>query len=233
MAEEIDSELIAEVVRLSERGERAELPRHRHDLTREQVASAQRARIIVATAEVVSEVGYPGASVRAIIERAGVSSKTFYALYGDKESAFLAAYKLLDGVVLEAVRTPLRLGDGADPRAMARAGVSAFLETLARWPLFTRMHAVEARGAGARALAHRNRVFAELARALSEAIRAAAAVDERITVPSEPVLMAVVGGIGELVLQRIVVDGVATLPELAPTVVDLIERVCYSRVPEE
>jgi AcrR family transcriptional regulator len=227
---ETDVELIAEVIRLLERPERAALPRHRHDLSRGQVETAQRARIIVATAEVVTEVGYEAASVRAVIEQAGVSSKTFYALYGDKESAFFAAYTLLDGVVVAAARSPLSL---SDPRATTRAGVRAFLQTLAQWPLFTRMHAVEARAAGSRVLERRTLVFREFVRSLSTAFRDAGDVDDRIDAPSDEVLMAVVGGIGELVLQRIVADGVVALPELEPTIVELIERVGYSEIPPD
>jgi AcrR family transcriptional regulator len=227
---ETDVELIAEVLRLVEGPERASLPRHRHDLSRDQVETAQRARIIVATAEVVTEVGYEAASVRAVIERAGVSSKTFYALYGDKESAFFAAYTLLDGLVVAAARTPL---DVSDPRAATRAGVRSFLRTLAAWPLFTRMHAVEARAAGPRVLERRTLVFREFVRSLATAFRASAEIDERIAEPSDAVLMAVVGGIGELVLQQIVERGVAALPELEPTIVELIERVGYSVLPED
>lgn len=225
---EIDHALIAEVVRVSAEAEPETLPRHRHDLTREQVLNAQRARIIVATAEVVTEVGYDAASVKAIIERARVSSKTFYALHGDKESAFFAAYTLLDGVVVQTARTPVRLDD---PRGTLRAGVAALLETLARWPLFTRMHAVQARAAGERAFERRTVIYREFVRALSTAIAEASDVDDRITVPSDAVLMGVVGGIGELVLQHIVEHGVETLPELEPAVVELIERVCYSQRP--
>jgi hypothetical protein len=90
------------------------------------------------------------------------------------------------------------------------------------------MHAVEARSAGPRALAHRTAVYREFVRALSTAIRAAQAVDERIDVPGDAVLMAAVGGIGELVLQHVVEDGAETLPELAPAIVELLERLCYS-----
>jgi AcrR family transcriptional regulator len=71
-----------------------------------------------ATAEVVTEAGYAAASSKAIIERAGVSSKTFYALFGDEESAFLAAFTLLDGVVVGYARNP---PDIEDPAAGHRA----------------------------------------------------------------------------------------------------------------
>ncbi|MGK2939066.1 MAG: hypothetical protein ACSLFR_14860 [Solirubrobacteraceae bacterium] len=59
---EIDGPLIEEVFRLTATEERTPLPRHRHNLTRSQVETAQRARIIVATAEVVNELGYAAAS---------------------------------------------------------------------------------------------------------------------------------------------------------------------------
>jgi AcrR family transcriptional regulator len=222
----VDAELIGEVLALSAGASRAPLPRHRHGLTREQVLTAQRARILVATAQVVTEVGYAAASTRAIIGRAGVSSKSFYALYADKEAAFFAAFTLLDGLVLHAVRRPL---ETADPRRTLRQGVEAFLRTLAGWPLITRMHAVEARAAGPRVLAHRTAIYAELVGALRQAVAAAAQTDPAISVPSDAVLMAVVGGIGELVLQHVVAHDAAALPELAPDVVDLIERVCGAR----
>src|SRR5258705_416950 len=53
------------------------LPRHRHGLTREAVRTSQSARVLAATADVVAERGYAGASAAAIAKRAGVSSKTF------------------------------------------------------------------------------------------------------------------------------------------------------------
>jgi AcrR family transcriptional regulator len=225
----IDTDLLAEVLRVGEGAHRGSLPRHRHQLDREEVLTTQKARIIVATAEIVTTAGYDAASVRAITERAGVSSKTFYAIFDDKESAFLAGYSLLDGAIVQIARTGLAHGD--EPRAAVRAGFGVFLETLAQWPLFTRMHTVEGRAAGARALERRTAVFRELVAALRSALQSARDVDERVTVPDDAILMAVVGGINELVLQHIVAEEIATLPELLPTVVELFERVCFSDVP--
>ena len=220
---EVDVALIEEVMRVLE-SEHDALPRHRHNLPREQVRNAQRARIIVATAEVVTEGGYASASTKAIISRAGVSSKTFYALYGGKDDAFFDAFTLLDGVVTNAVRTRPNSADSAnDPWP----GVRAFLATLAQWPLFTRMHAIEARAAGPRVLAHRNAVYGELADGLGAAIGAAQRADPRISRPSEDVLVAVIGGIGELVMRQIVERGVDSVPELEPSIVELIERASY------
>jgi AcrR family transcriptional regulator len=224
---QVDQRLLDEVLHVSRQTVRPTLPRHRHDLSREQIERAQRARIIVATAEVVTEVGYHDASAKAIIQRAGVSSKTFYALYEDKEAAFMAGYTLLDGVFVQLARSAFT-GNGAEPRDAVRHGFRAFLEGLAAWPLFARMHAVEGRAAGPRALSHRTVVYSELVAALHDAVARARERDKRISVPGEPLLMGVVGGIGELVLQHIVEQGATTLPDLLPTVVELFERSCFA-----
>lgn len=126
-----ESELLAEVLRVIEGDERTRLPRHRHRLSREEVETAQRARVIVATAEVVTGAGYAAATTRAIIERAGVSSRTFYQPYGDLESAFLDAYTLLDGVVIAAARAPIRVGDPATSTMRAGAVGTAHWRTCA------------------------------------------------------------------------------------------------------
>lgn len=48
-------------------------------------------RLISAMTELVSEIGYRRASVAKVIERAGVSRKTFYEYFDDRASCFAAA----------------------------------------------------------------------------------------------------------------------------------------------
>src|SRR5437870_1892114 len=105
----------------------AALPRHRHGLSREVVRASQELRIVVATAEVVAAKGYAATTVASIVERAGVSSKTFYELYADLEEAFLTTYAVIHEVIERIVDASLAHDD---PRAMLRAGTRAFLETL-------------------------------------------------------------------------------------------------------
>lgn len=219
----IDLPLLTEVGRLSQIpwAERDSLPRHRHRLSREEVEAAQRARVLVATAEVVADAGYARATTKEIVARAGVSSKTFYALYKSKEDAFMATYTLLDGVVIENARGALTSGDLNDA---VHIGFGGFLATLAAAPLFTFVHTVEARAAGPRVLQRRTEVFGELVAILREALTAASKTNSQVAVPSDAVLMGLVGGIGELILQHVVAHDVASLPDLLPAVVDLFER---------
>src|SRR3546814_19017166 len=73
----------------------APLPRGRHKLSRDQVEESQRLRLILALAEALAEHGYAGTPVAAVLDRAGVSRQTFYALYENKLHCFLDALDLV------------------------------------------------------------------------------------------------------------------------------------------
>jgi AcrR family transcriptional regulator len=225
----IDGPLIAEVFRLGLRREEPSLPRHRHDLTREQVETTQKARIILATAEVVVARSYAKASTREIIQTAGVSSKTFYAHFKGKEEAFLAGYTLLDGVMLQLAQAPLSI---EQPRTDLRTHVLASLERLAAWPLFARMRFVEGRAAGPEA----DRRAGEMARstvlAFSRAAAEARTRDPRIGHPSDQAIALLSGGIRDLSARWVIEHDPTTLPELAPVIVEAIERFFYQDPPE-
>ncbi len=64
----------------------------RDGLEREQITEIQRARLLVAMTEVVCERGAAHVTVAHVVERAGVSRRTFYELFGDREDCFLAAF---------------------------------------------------------------------------------------------------------------------------------------------
>src|SRR5438105_1831196 len=100
------------------------LPSGRHGLTREAVVASQRSRLIDAMAQVVAERGYPATTVADVVERAGVSRRTFYEQFADKEACFLAAYDVgltaVLGRIKEAVegvpeRLPPPLSGGHPP----------------------------------------------------------------------------------------------------------------------
>jgi AcrR family transcriptional regulator len=217
----IDTALISEVYRLGFAGEASALPRHRHDLPREQVEITQKARIILATAEVVTEHSYAKASTRQIIERAGVSSKTFYAHFPGKEEAFLAGYTLLDGVMLQLSQAPISI---THPRSDLRTHVYASLERLAAWPLIARMRFIEGRAAGPRADQRRIEMAKSTVQVMSRAIEAAREHDDRIGHPSDAAIAILTGGIADLATRHVFEHDATTLTELAPTIVEAIER---------
>ena len=68
------------------------LPRGPHQLAREEVLASQRARMLEAMAHAVAAKGYAATTVADVVGGAGVSRKTFYEHFQDKEDCFLAAF---------------------------------------------------------------------------------------------------------------------------------------------
>src|SRR6187401_183309 len=90
------------------------LPRGPHRLAREVVLASQRGRLIDAMAVVVAAKGYTAATVADVIGHAGVSRKTFYEHFRDKEACFLAVYDAGVEVLLATMR---EAGGDADDAA--------------------------------------------------------------------------------------------------------------------
>ena len=67
-------------------------------------------------AQVVAEKGYPATTVADVVERAGVSRRTFYEQFQDKEACFLAAYDVGLAVVLGRIQAAVEgIPEGLTP----------------------------------------------------------------------------------------------------------------------
>jgi AcrR family transcriptional regulator len=124
------------------------------------VSELQRVRLLDATFAVVAEDGYKRMTARRVSGRAGVSNKTFYDLFTDREDCFLAAFDLavdeLAAVVLPAYESEKEWA------TRVRAGLGALLEFLDGELALRRLVFVEALGAGPRVLERRGQVLENL-----------------------------------------------------------------------
>jgi AcrR family transcriptional regulator len=175
------------------------LPRGPHRLNREEVLASQRGRMLDAIAEVVAQRGYGAATVADVIDRAGVSRRTFYEHFRDKEECFLAAYDTGVAILMDTMRAA---GDDL------RARIGAFLRTLAAEPAFARTFVIEVGAAGPRALERRRRVHDAFAQMVGDA----------------PEALACVGATNELVAREISRGNTAGLPALEDLVVSVYQR---------
>ncbi len=187
---------LAEVVR--------ELPRRSHDLSATTVRASQRWRMLEAVTEAVARDGYAAASVADVIAIAGVSRKTFYEHFDDKEDCFLTAYDVMSARFAEALA-----GVGAEGSLEERmeARIRAYLKGLAREPAMARAFVVEVLGAGPRALARRERVTTKFAELLLGETNA------------DPLLRrAIIGGINDVVAAALLggADGARLVALVAP-----------------
>jgi AcrR family transcriptional regulator/DNA-binding MarR family transcriptional regulator len=128
------------------------------------VSELQRKRLLEAAFAVVAEDGYQGMAVRKVAERAGVSSKTFYDLFSDREDCFLAAFDYGVGELSRRVRPVYEAQQ--DWVAAVREGLGALLAVLDGEPALRWLVFVEALGVGPRVLARRAEVLQELAAVL-------------------------------------------------------------------
>jgi AcrR family transcriptional regulator len=92
------------------------LPRGPHQLSPEQVDADQRQRLIDAMIAEVAEHGYAASTVAGLIERAGISRKTFYAHYPSREELLLAAFDSSSTATLKLVRHACRRTGGSTRR---------------------------------------------------------------------------------------------------------------------
>jgi len=188
------------------------LPRGRHGLSREEVAEQQRARILAATIDVVAERGYPVTRVVDIIETAGVSRKTFYELFDDKEDCFLAAFDIAAGLLLKVSNDGYEADPDADWATGMRTGLGNFLQIIAERPTAAKVCIVEVLAAGPKALARRDAVMRQFTHYFEQG-RAETSVE----LPGMTSL-ALVGGIYELLYSEILHGATAHLPARLPEI---------------
>ena len=128
------------------------------------VSGRQRGRLLEATFALVAEGGYRDLTVGMVAARAGVSRRTFYEFFSDRDDCFLAAFDHALDVLAERV-LPAYQGE-REWTGRVRAGLAALLEFLDGEPALRRLVFVEALAAGPQVLARRTQVLEELAGAI-------------------------------------------------------------------
>jgi AcrR family transcriptional regulator len=124
------------------------------------VVDLQRARIITGMVEVVAERGVARSTVAHVVARSGVSRRTFYELFSDREDCFLAAFD--QAVEHAAARVLPAYREAGSWVERVRMGLRALLEFLDDEPGLGRLAVVDALGAGPVALERRARVVGVL-----------------------------------------------------------------------
>jgi AcrR family transcriptional regulator len=184
------------------------------ELDRTLAARAQRERMLDAMARAVAAKGYASVTVTDVVSLAGVSRSTFYEHFDDRDECFLATFQAgaqaLGAAVAEAV---VALGDAGDWHERVRAGIERYTQVLAENPDATHALLIHGTAAGPRAAELRRN-----ARAGFVALFRGAPDGDKVP---EAYFVALVGAISELVQSQILTEGPETLPELAPTLIEI------------
>lgn len=170
--------------------------------------------MLEAVVKAVAQKGYAEMTVADVVSGAGVSRRTFYEHFDDRLDCFLAAYVHYSEAVLREVERAVAAAPSSE---RLRAGLSAYLQSLADRPQAARVLIVDILGAGPRALEVR------------EQMREKWAASYRGVSQDEDVVRALVGGIAELVQARLLAGEAETLPELVPALERFVRAVVGDR----
>jgi AcrR family transcriptional regulator len=125
------------------------------------VEEVQRTRILEAMAEMAVDMGAGAVTVSHVVAHAGVSRRTFYELYPDREACLLAAFNL--GVARARARVEPAYAAESRWRDGIRVGLAAFLAFLEDEPALGSLCVVHSLGGGAEVLSRRTEVLGKLA----------------------------------------------------------------------
>lgn len=184
---------------------------------RGQVAELQKARLLTAMVQEVSEHGAASVSVGHVVGRSGVSRRTFYEIFKDREDCFLAAFDdALGDMVL--VVAPAYEQAGTWSEGM-RAALIALLECLERNPALGRLLIVESLAAGPGVLARRQSVIAQIMPIVEQGSNGTRAMTQD---EGELTAEGVVGAVLSVLHARLVQEDRGGLLELAGSLMGMI-----------
>ena len=190
--------------------ELAQLPHGRHGLPPEFVDHNQRQRLIASFTQLVGEVGYSGATITAVTEGAGVSSRTFYKFFETIDDVCVAAFE--QGV--EEVRAVLvdawRPQDDWPDRV--RAVLTALLEEFAAVPDLARLLTAEPFVAGPEIARRHKAVIEEMVPFLREGREL---LSEPGALP-DTAERGFLGAVDSMIARHVVAGEAERLPDLLP-----------------
>jgi AcrR family transcriptional regulator len=190
--------------------------------TRAERRDEQRRRLLEAAARVFAARGYAGATVEAIVERAGMSRRTFYEHFKDLRAALMELHDRAEELAFALVESRVRAADG--PLARVQAGVLAFLEMLAENGELARVVFREVRAAGPIYAKRHEAVLERYVHLLREGIAEARRDGLASRVPDEVTLFALVSALEAVGMRFVERHEEAKALEAAPSLVELVVR---------
>jgi AcrR family transcriptional regulator len=172
-------------------------------------------RLLKAMLAVVHERGYQATRVSDVVARAGVSGKTFYEQFADREECFLAAYDLAANELLSSTANAYERAGSPWPEKIHYA-VSALLRRLAEEPAEAKVCIVEVLAAGPRAVARRDAAIRSFTYLIDAGRNETTAELPGFTA------LSILGGLSEILYTYILREATAELPRLTPDFVYLI-----------
>jgi AcrR family transcriptional regulator len=176
-------------------------------LDRDTVLATPSGRLITSFVRLAADRGYDKVTIIDIVSLAGMSKRTFYEHFKDKEDCLLKAFDMTRSLLISAIVDAA--GDVIEPVQRIRAGMGSYVDALTSMPDFTRLFLNESMSAGPE-LADRWIEATEMMAAVMHAWRE----ETRLEHPDAPALSLLRGqivilGLNEAICMIVYRDGVA------------------------
>ena len=174
---------------------------------------SQRDRLVAAMGELVVTAGVPAVGVHHLCQRAGVSRRTFYEIYDDRDDCFAdALHQAYSGLIAQVAEAVAKAGDAWEDRAVATT--QALVSALQADRVVAHLCVVSAAGAEREAIRLRHAAMQQILMGLEGA--------PTLALPGAPVLAAALGGVWELVYRSLTDASETTVGELADIAVYVV-----------
>jgi AcrR family transcriptional regulator len=164
---------------------------------REQARARQRGRLALAMIDAIAQDGYRATRVADVISRAGVSRKTFYENFENKQECLLVTYDLILAEATRRIENAYREADGWPDRV--EAGIRALFDAAIDNPGALRLSLLEIAAVGPAGIERREESTGRFEDFIRDALELAPGQGK----VSEVALKAIVGGLNRVLYRRV------------------------------
>lgn len=183
-----------------------------------------RSRLMQAMAQLASGKGFAATTIADLVAEAGVSKRTFYEHFASKEACFLALYRAASASALRTLREAVR--PERPWQDQVEQALDAYFAHLAFNPRLVHALFVEIHHLGPEGLRVRRDVLRQLADFMLATVNGVPADGPPRLSPE--LALAAVGGITELVLQRLETGQAGGLRELTPSAATIVRALTHT-----
>jgi AcrR family transcriptional regulator len=197
-------------------GKLRRLPSGRHGLAPEFVAQNHRERLTAGAIAAIAEHGFREAGVTQISAAAGVSRRTFYDYFSDKEACYFDTYGLFEEHLLQIVSDA-----GEGPRAWSakvRARVVALVDVLTVNPNLVRFALLAPAAAGGEVVERQREFLRKLLGSLTDGVPGG----RTYATPSDEELEALAGAVSSVLTARVADEEASPSDDDTPQLVEMI-----------
>jgi AcrR family transcriptional regulator len=182
----------------------------------------QQRRLLDAAAHVFAEKGWAGATVEAIVSRAGMSRRTFYEHFADLRECLLVLHQKVTKLSFRAVEMQVQAVDA--PPHMLENGVTALLGGIAAFPHVARVMFREVRAAGPEFEKIHEQMMGRFAKLVFDGVQKSYDRGLAKIPPDELRVFALVSAMEAVGMRYVMRGEEARALEAAPVLIDMVQR---------